>query len=271
MTHRQSNWVTLLCGRDRTHCKPTTRQSKRRRKETHPESTHVSPTPPDTPVQAAVPSHLADCSLLPPLHLCSLSHTVITLQLEHYFWSVTLLRGRPCQLPIAPRGILTTICQTLHDPLPPRPHLPPLPPGSIHSGHTDLLTAPRAHQACSGLGALAPTVPSAPGSLLRFLRASRSPLMALFKIAPYPTPCHSVPNPALFFFIAFSPSGTLCITLLSISTLHKASSLKAGTLFTAVSAVPRTVPGTCWVPRKHLFNEHMCCLQGDLPSALWGR
>ena len=186
------------------HCKSTILQfkkkesGKKKRKEIHPESTHVSPTPPDTPVQAAVPSHLADCSVLPPLHLCSLSHTVITLQLEHYFWNVTLLPRRLYQLPIAPRGIFTTISQALHGPLAPRPRLPPLRPGSIHSGRTGLLTAPRAHQACSGLGALAPTVPSAPGSLLRFLRASRSPLTALFKIAPYPTPCHSVAYPALF-------------------------------------------------------------------------
>lgn len=112
----------------------------------------------------------------------ALSHIVIILQLEYYyFWNVTLLPRRLCWHSIALRDIFTTVSKALHDPLPSpnclRPHLLPLAPGSCCSSHTGLLTAPRAHQACSSLRAFAPAVPSSPDSLLHFLKAPGLPCL----------------------------------------------------------------------------------------------
>ena len=193
--------------------------------EIHPEPIHISPAPTHAPVQAAVSSHLADCSpsqlapVAPPLPLCSLLHAVITLQLEYCFWNATLLPRRLYQFP-------SHLLQGPTQPLP-SPAVSQTPtscqcPGSLHASPPAFLTALGARQAC-------------PGSLLCFLRVSRSPLTAVFTINQHPAPplaiLSLIPYPALFSFIAFSPCGMWFISLLCISTLQNSSSLKAETLF----------------------------------------
>ena len=192
--------------------------------EIHPEPIHISPAPTHAPVQAAVSSHLADCSpsqlapLAPPLPLRSLLHAVVTLQLEYCFWNATLLPRRLYQLP-------SHLLQGPTQPLP-SPTVSQTPtschcPGSLHASPSAFLTALRARQAC-------------PGSLLCFLRVSRSPLTAVFTINQHLAPplaiLSLIPYPASFSFIAFSPCGMWFVSLLCMSTLQNSSSLKAETL-----------------------------------------